>query len=167
MKRLLPAVALGVLPLAIGVPASAAPAAHDVLIEESDVSEPFTAGESEPCVPWAGTFHEVRSGEMKQVTVNSGPHTGEVHLNGVIAGFAEFIPDDTTLPTYSGTYREKLDGVLLEFSLEDDQIRIAQTRLRSQLVGTDGSSLQLVISAKVTRNANGDIVVDRSSFTCE
>jgi hypothetical protein len=35
----------------------------------------------------------------------------------VTAGFVEYIPHDTSLPTYAGTYREKLNGVLLELSL--------------------------------------------------
>jgi hypothetical protein len=59
----------------------------------------------------------VRSGEIKLVSVNSGPQTGEVHVNGVTAGFVEYVPHDTPLPTYAGTYREKLNGVLLELSL--------------------------------------------------
>jgi hypothetical protein len=97
----------------------------------------------------------VRSGEIKLVTVTSGPQAGEVHLNGVIAGFIEYIPDDTSLPTYSGTYSEKLNGVLLELTFDDDQERISQFRLRSQLVGTDGSSLRLAMLGKLTLNGNG------------
>jgi len=95
----------------------------------------------QPCVTWVGTFHEVRSGELNLVTINSGRRAGEVHLNDVIAGFIEFIPDDTTLPTCSGTYREKLTGVLMEISFGDDQERISQFRPRGELVGTDESGL--------------------------
>ena len=167
MKRLLSAVALAALPIALGVPATAAPATHDVYIEQYDAYEQFAAGDAEPCVSWAGTFHEVRSGEIQLITVTSGPQAGEVHLNGVIAGFIEYIPDDPSLPTYSGTYSEKLNGVLLELTFEDDQERISQFRLRGELVGTDGSSLRMAMSGKVTRNGNGDVVVDRFNFTCE
>ena len=60
-----------------------------------------------------------------------------------------------------------LNGVLLELSFEDDQSRIAQFRLRSRLAGTDGSSLRLAMSGKLTLNGNGNVVVDRFSFTCE
>jgi hypothetical protein len=88
---------------------------------------------------------------------------GEVHVNGVIAGFVEYIPDDTALPAYSGTYREKINGVMFEMSFDDDQSRIAQFRLRSRLTGTDGSSLLLAMSGKVTRKGNGDVVVDSTS----
>ena len=168
MKRLLCAVVvLAALPIVVGVPTSAAPATHDVFVEEYEAYEPFAAGDGQPCVPSARTFHEVRSGEVKLVTINSGPQAGEVHVNGAIAGFIEYIPDDTALPTYSGTYREKLNGVLLELSFEDDQSRIAQFRLRSRLAGTDGSSLRLAMSGKLTLNGNGNLVVDRFSFTCE
>lgn len=167
MRQLLAAVVLAALPIIVGVPASAAPATHDVFVEEYEAYEPFAVGDGQPCVPWAGTFHEMRSGEVKLVTVNSGPRAGEVHVNGVIAGFIEYIPDDTALPTYSGTYREKLNGVLLELSFEDDQSRIAQFRLRSRLAGTDGSSLRLAMSGKLTLNGNGNVVVDWFSFTCE
>jgi hypothetical protein len=37
----------------------------------------------------------------------------------------------------------------------------------SRLGGTDGSSLQLVMSGKVTLNRHGDVIVDRFTFTCE
>jgi hypothetical protein len=51
-------------------------------------------------------------------------------------------------------------------SFEDDVERIAQFPLRSRLAGTDGSSLLLAMSGKVTRNGNGEVVVDRFDFTC-
>jgi hypothetical protein len=167
MKRLLCALATAVLPVSLALPASAAPATHDVFVEEYDAYEAFAAGDAEPCVPWAGTFHEVRSGEIQLVTTTTGPHAGAVHANGVIAGFIEYIPGDSSLPTYTGTYREKLNAALLELSLDDDQTRIAQFRLRSQLNGTDGSSLGLAMSGKLTLNSNGDAVVDRFNFTCD
>jgi hypothetical protein len=85
----------------------------------------------------------------------------------VIAGFVEYIPHDTYLPTYAGTYQEKLNGVLLELSFEDDQSRIAQFRLQSQQAGTDGSSLRLTMSGKLTLNGNGYVLVDTFRFTCE
>jgi hypothetical protein len=55
----------------------------------------------------------------------------------------------------------------MELSFDDDQERISQFRLRGDLVGTDGSSLRMAMSGKVTRNGNGDIIVDRFNFTCE
>jgi len=167
MKRLLFALATAMVPVSLAVPASAAPATHDVFIEHYDAYESFAAGEAEPCVPWAGTFHEVRSGEVQLVTTTTGPHAGEVHANGAIAGYIEYTPDDSTLPSYAGSYREKLNASLLELSFDDDQTRIAQFRLRSRLEGTDGSSLQLVLSGKVTLNGHGGVTVDRTTFTCE
>lgn len=154
-------------PLTVGASALAAPATHDVLVEDYDYPDALPAGEM-PCVPWAGTFHEVRSGQYKLVTINNGPQKGEVHVNGVIAGLIELIPDDESLPTYTGTYREKTNAVLYAPSFQDDQLRVGQFRLRTRLQGTDGSSLRLVLSGKVTRTGEGDPpVVERSTFTCQ
>jgi hypothetical protein len=167
MNRRLFALATALLPVSLAFPASAAPANHDVFVEETDTYEAFAAGDAEPCVPWAGTFHEVRSGEIKLVTNATGPHAGAVHANGVVAGYIEYIPDDDSLPTYTGSYREKLNAALLQLSFDDDQTRIAQFRLRSRLEGTDGSGLQLVLSGKVTLNGHGGVTVDRTTFTCD
>lgn len=167
MKRLLTAVLLGLLAVGLAAPATAAPATHDTYVEEWDATERFAAGEGEPCVPWAGSFREVRSGQIKLVTISSGPRAGEVHLNGVIDGYAEFVPDDGSLPTYAGTYREKLAGVLVGLGSDEEQERVLQFRLRGALDGTDGSTLTLVMSGKVTVTAKGDVVVARFRFTCE
>jgi hypothetical protein len=167
MRRLVCACALAVLPLATSVAASAAPAIHDAYVEDYNATESFAAGQGEPCVPWAGAFHEVRSGEVKLVTISSGPHTGEVRLTGAIDGFIEYIPVDSSLPTYSGSYREKFAAFLYELSFDDDAERISQFHLRGVLHGTDGSSLTAVMSGKVTINANGAVQVDRFEFTCD
>ena len=45
--------------------------------------------------------------------------------------------------------------------------RISQFRLRGVLSGTDGTSLAIVMSGKLTINANGTVIVNRSDFTCE
>jgi hypothetical protein len=118
-------------------------------------------------VPWAGAFHEARSGEVNLVTVSSGPHAGGVHLTGAIDGFMEYIPVDASLPTYSGTYREKFTASLYELSFGSDAERISQFHLRGVLEGTDGSTLNTVMSGKVTINANGAVRVDRFQFTCD
>lgn len=70
-------------------------------------------------------------------------------------------------PTYSGDYREKVNGIVTEFTDEGDVERVAQYRLRSTLEGTDGSSFELRLSGKVTVNANGVATVERETFTCE
>ena len=53
------------------------------------------------------------------------------------------------------------------FTEQDDISRVAQYRLRSTLRGTDGSTLQLVLSGKLAMNANGVVVVSRDTYTCE
>jgi hypothetical protein len=153
-----PALAIGVLP------AAGAPAQHDVFVEEYDAYEPFTAGEN-PCVDWAGTFHEVRSGQGKLLSPGGARHPDEVHVNGVVDGFVELIPDDATFPSYSGTYREKLNG-LVTISDETEDLRIAHYRLSSVLTGTDGSRLTMVLWGKITVNGRGDVVISRDEFTC-
>ena len=159
------AISLVAAALAIGaLPAAGAPAQHDVYVEEYDAYEPFAAGEH-PCVDWAGTFHEVRAGEFKLVlSVGDGP-SDEGHVNGAIEGFVELIPDDATFPSYSGTYQEKLNGLVTIFD-ETEDLRIAHYRLRSVLTGTDGSRLTMVLWGKITVNGRGDVVISRDEFTC-
>jgi len=147
-------------------PVSAAGAEHVFYPENYDASEHFAAGEGF-CVAWAGTFHEVRHGGYRLVAAPGGREDGELHVNGVIDGSVELIPDDASLPTYSGDYREKVNGVVIAFTDEGDIERVGQFRLRSTLNGTDGSSLELRLSGKVTYNANGVLTVDREVFTCE
>jgi hypothetical protein len=73
MKRLLSAaVAISVLPIAVRVPASAAPATHDVYLEDYDGVRAVRRRRRGALRPWRGTFHEVLSGLIKLVTINSG-----------------------------------------------------------------------------------------------
>jgi len=166
MKRKL-AIVLGAAALLGGAaaPAAAAGAEHAFIIEDFNAFEHFAAGEG-PCVSWPGTFHEVRSGGYRIVTPAGGQLPGEFHVNGVIDGRVELIPDDAGLPTYSGTYREKVNAVVTSFSQEGDVARVSQYRLRSTLRGTDGSALQLRLAGKFTMNANGVVVVSRDTFSC-
>jgi hypothetical protein len=145
-------------------PAVAAPAQHDVFVEEYDEYLPFPAGEG-PCVDWAGTLHEVRSGQFKVLTPGGARHPDEFHANGVVDGLIELIPDDPTLPSYSGAFRQKAN-VIGTVTEEGDDLRIAQYRVRSVLTGTDGSRLTLSLAGKVTVNGRGDLVVDRFEFSC-
>jgi len=147
------------------VPAVAAGAEHAFLFEDYNAYEHFGAGES-ACVTWPGTLHEVRSGGYQLVAPPGGQQEGEFHVNGVIDGRVELIPDDAMLPTYAGTYREKVDGVVTAFTEEGDVSRVAQYRLRSTLYGTDGTALDLRLSGKFTMNANGEVVVSRDVFSC-
>lgn len=152
--------------LAVGSAGSAgAGALHDFWPEDYDAREHFAAGEGF-CVPWAGTFHEVRTGGYRMVTPPGGRETGELHLNGVIHGLVELVPDDPSLPTYTGTYREKVNAVATEFTPEGDVLRVGQYRLSTTLSGTDGSSFALHLAGKVTVNANGVTTVSRDVFTC-
>lgn len=152
--------------VAAGPAAAAGGAEHGFLIEDYNAYEHFAPGDG-PCVSWAGTFHEVRSGGYRLVTAPGGQAEGEFHLNGVINGLVELIPDAAGLPTYSGTYREKVNAVVTSFTEEGDTSRVSQYRLRSTLRGTDGSTLNLRLSGKFTMNANGVVVVSRDTFTCD
>lgn len=164
---LLLATPLAALLLVTGTPSpgSASGAQHAFYPESWDAYEHFGAGEAF-CVAWAGTFHEVRHGGYDLVAAPGGQVPGEIHVNGVVDGLIELVPDDASLPTYSGTYREKLNGILTGTTDEGDVTRIAQYRLRSTLHGTDGSSLDLAVSGKVTVNGQGTLVVERDTVTC-
>jgi hypothetical protein len=156
---------LAVSALAVGAtPAVAAPAQHDVFVDEYDEYLPFAAGEG-PCVDWPGTLHEVRSAKFKLLTPGGVRHPDEFHANGVVDGLVELIPDDPALPTYSGTFREKANAIGRETE-EGDELRIAQYRARSVLTGTDGTRLTLTLSGKITVNGRGDLVIDRFEFSC-
>jgi hypothetical protein len=156
---------LAVPALVLGASAAvAAPAQHDVVVDEYDEYLPFAAGAG-PCVDWAGTLHEVRSGRFKVLEPGGARHPDEFHANGVVDGSVELIPDDPALPSYAGTFREKANAIGTVTD-EGDDLRIAQYRLRSVLTGTDGSRLTLSLSGKITVNGNGELVVDRFEFTC-
>jgi hypothetical protein len=158
--------AFAVVGVAAGPASAAGGAEHAFLIEDYDAYEHFAPGDG-PCVSWPGTFHEVRSGGYRLVTAPGGQVEGEFHLNGVIDGLVELVPDNAALPTYSGTYREKVNAVVTSFTEEGDTARVSQYRLRSTLRGTDGSSIDLLLSGKFTMNANGVVVVSKDTFTCE
>lgn len=146
--------------------AASAGAIHEDQSETYDETRPFAAGEG-MCVPWAGSFHEVRSGVYRLVTPPSDGEGRGMHVNGVIHGMVELVPDDPALPTYAGTYREKVNAVVLGTSPEGaDLLRVGQYRLRLPLTGTDGSHLFVTLSGKVTVNANGVTTVERGTFTC-
>jgi hypothetical protein len=145
-------------------PAAAAPAQHDVFVDEYDGYVPFAAGEG-PCVDWAGTLHEVRSAVFRVLEPGGARNPDEFHANGVVDGSVELIPDDPTLPTYSGTFREKANAIGTAAE-EGDDLRIAQYRLRSVLTGTDGSRLTLSLSGKITVNGRGDLVTERFELSC-
>ncbi len=166
-KRIITLVGTAILLAAAAAgPATAGGAQHDFYPENYDAYEHFNAGEGF-CVDWAGTFHEVRHGGYRLVAAPGGQQPGELHVNGIIDGRVELIPDDAALPTYSGDYREKVNGIVTEFTDEGDVERVAQYRLRSTLHGTDGSSLDLVLSGKLTINANGVATVEREVFSCK
>ena len=148
-------------------PAFAGGAVHETVPEQYDATEHFAAGEGF-CVPWAMSFREVRNGQYKLVMAPGGREPSEFHINGVIAGSITLTPDDPAHPTYFGTYREKVNGVIAGTDDEGfDVERVAQYRLRSTLRGTDGTTLAVRLSGKLTTNAQGVVTVSRDTFTCE
>lgn len=146
--------------------ADAAAALHLSVPEDYDAAEHFDAGE-QLCVDWAGTFHEVRHGGYDLVVPPGGQVPGEAHINGAVDGYVELVPDDPGLPSYAGTYREKVDGVLVGTDAGgSDILRVAHYGLTSILRGTDGSALRLSLSGKVTLDAKGRAVVSRDTYSC-
>ena len=91
--------------------ATAAPAEHFTFDESYD-GRTRIAAEENSCGPWAATLHEVRSGSYRIVAAPGGQVPGEVHVNGAVDGLVELVPDDPSLPTYTGSYREKANAVI-------------------------------------------------------
>ncbi len=169
MNRLAPVLVSTALALVALAPAAASAAAtHDYFPDVFDATEHFDAGEG-PCVDWAGNFREVRNGGYRLLTPSGGQVDGEIHVNGVVDGQIYLVPDDASLPSYSGRYREKVTGVATYFDEENgenDRLRVINYRLRVPMTGTDGSSFVILISGHTTVNGKGVTVVDRNDFEC-
>jgi hypothetical protein len=164
--RLAAAAALAVATLTVASPALAAGAQRVSLPEEWDAVEHFDAGEG-PCVDWPGSFHEVRHGTYDLTLPPGGQVFGEVHLNGAVDGYVELVPDDPALPTYTGTYREKVTGVFVGVDEGgEDLLRVGHYALAVKLSGSDGSTLWLRLSGHITLDASGRAVVARDNYSC-
>lgn len=149
----------------LGATASAAPATHLVYLEDYDDVTSFAAGEG-PCVPYAGTVHEIRHGAYKLLVNGSDPHANEVKVAGTVEGslaVSPTVPGDG--PTYSGGYREQSTGWLAD--PDNDQWRVGQYRLIGRLTGSDGSTLRLYAREKVTVRPDGVNVVERYALSCQ
>jgi hypothetical protein len=163
-------VGLGLLLLAAllsAVPAAqAAGAQHLSLPEEWDSVEHFDAGGG-LCVDWPGSFHEVRHGTYDLTLPPGGQVVGEIHLNGAVDGYVELVPDDPALPTYTGSYREKITGVFVGVDEDgQDLLRVGHYALAVKLSGSDGSTVWLRLSGHVTLDASGRAVVARDNYSC-
>jgi hypothetical protein len=144
--------------------ASAAPVTRGVYVEEYDGTESFEAGGNQ-CVGYAGTEHEVRSGQYALMAPGTGPRNAEVKVRGAIDGFVEIAPTDPRDgPSYSGAYSERVIGWLMD--PDNDAFRVGHLRLRGRLSGSDGSTVVVLLTYKVTLRTDGTVAVQRESFTC-
>jgi hypothetical protein len=161
------ATAIALLAALAGAPAAQSAGAQHVHIpEEWDATEPFAAGDG-PCVAWAGSFHEVRHGGYDLVLAPGGQVEGEVHVSGAVDGYVELVPDDPSLPTYTGSYREKLNAVAVGVDqYGEDLLRVAHYALATKLTGSDGSTMWLRLSGHTTMDAGGRVVVSRDEYGC-
>lgn len=151
-------------PMAVLAPAEAhaAPAQPHVYVEDYDGHEAVEAEEN-ACGDWDATLFEKRSGQYKLVEAPG----GELHVNGVVHGQVRLVPNDPALPTYGGSYREKINAIITGVDENgDDVARVAQYRLRLAMTGSDGSELLLVESGKVTFTPAGEAVVTRELSSC-
>ena len=143
-------------------PVAAAGAQRVFYPEQYDETVQLSAGDG-LCVPWAGTFDEVRNGGYTMMIPPGGQVPGETHITGAIAGLIELTPDDQSLPSYlpgdddCRSHRRRRGGGVL---------RVGQYRVRTALRGTDGSTIGLVLSGKVTVNGTGETIVQRDQVTC-
>ncbi len=168
MKRLLTLATTTAGLLALGAtPCLAAPAQHMHMDAAFDGYQHWSA-EDNLCGPYDATFHEVRTGGYAILQTSGGQQPGEIHVNGAVDGHVEIVPDDPSLPTYTGDYREKVGGIYTSVAEEEGQdvARVAMFRLRVPLTGTDGSRLVLLLSGKETLKASGQVVVERFTTSC-
>lgn len=153
------------LTLTSGTAAIGAPAQHGTFAESWQGQRHLSVDDN-MCGPWAATIHEARSGTYRIVEAPGGRSSGEFHINGAVDGQISLTPDNPGLPTYSGSYREKVNAIVVGVDDEGDLSRIAHFRLRAPLAGSDGSGLVLTMSGRFTTNAHGQVVTERFSFTC-
>ena len=154
------------LTLTSGTAAIATPAQHDTFVESWQGQEHLSA-EDNMCGPWAATIHEARSGTYRIVEAPGGRSEGKFHVNGAVEGQITLTPDKPALPTYSGSYLEKVNTIVIGVDDDDDDLaRVGHFRLRAPLAGSDGSGLVLTMSGRFTTNALGEVVTERFSFTC-
>jgi hypothetical protein len=145
--------------------AAAAPVTRGVYLEEFDGTTSFNEG-ANPCVEYAGTMHEVRSGAFLLMAPGTGPRSAEVKVRGAIDGLIELKPTTPSDgPSYSGTYSERVVGWLTD--PETDTFRVAHLRLHGRLAGSDGSTRVLLMTFKLTVKADGTAVVDSQSMSCQ
>ncbi len=155
------------LTLTSGTAAIAAPAQHETFVESWQGEEHLSA-EDNMCGPWAATIDEARSGTYRIVKAPGGRSEGEFHVNGSVDGQIILTPDNPALPTYSGSYLEKVNTIVIgvDDDGDGDLARVGHFRLRAPLAGSDGSDLVLTMSGRFTTNALGEVVTERFSFTC-
>lgn len=149
--------------LATSGSADAAGAQHFTFVEEFDETYAIPADENS-CAAADGVLHEVRHGTYDITAAPGGQVAGELHVNGAVDGYVELDPDGSgPLPTYTGTYREKANVIVVS---ENDDTRVAQYRLRTRASAPDGSTLLLVLSGKLTVSAQGVTTVSRDVGSC-
>lgn len=150
--------------LLIGPNASAAPAQHFAFPEAYEGTLPFAAGENR-CVAYAGTMHEVREGSYRLLATGTGTRSTELKVVGTVQGSIEIAPADAAAgPSYTGSYREHVAGWLTD--PDSDAFRVVQFHLIGRLDGSDGSSLQLRSTLKVTVRPDGTTAVSRQEDSC-
>jgi hypothetical protein len=144
----------------------AAPVQRDVYVESFDGTAHFGAGEDPSgCVPYAGTFHEERSGGYDLLSPGTGQRSDEVKVRGAIDGSVAFTPDRSADgPSYAGSYTERVTGWLVD--PDADEFRVASLRLDGRLEGSDGSRLRLLLVMKLTVRPDGSVAAQRESLTC-
>lgn len=159
------ATCLLIAPLALVHSPAAGSVMRGVYIEEFDGTRSFGVGEN-MCVDYEGTEHEVRSGSYALMAPGNGPRNTELKVRGAVDGFIEIKPTKSSDgPSYAGTYQERVVGWLTDPA--NDTFRVVNFRLQGRLAGSDGTSVVLKSTFKVTMKPDGTAVVERQSSTCQ
>ncbi len=115
------------------------------------------------CVGYAGTIFERRTYDLRVTEFVAGPNEGMVHLTGVIWGEFRITPGaGESGPTYEGSYREKV--TLSGDSL--DTPRVVSFVLPLTGIGSDGSTLKLLLHGHAVMGRDGEVKLEKYSSKC-
>lgn len=136
------------------VPSTAAAPADTETIVVKNVTETFA--EVNPCTGAPGTVTVTYNAIFHITTLPNGTY----HVTGTQTGRFRFVPDDPSLPTYTGRFT-------IWFGENSNQKNFTGTFTFSGTgKGSDGSRLRFSAVAHISVNANGTVTAEFDRFRC-
>jgi hypothetical protein len=149
--------------LALGAaapPASADPGQMRFAFAFDESSSPHVEGLGIGCPVFTGTLTELRHNEIEGF-VNA---DGTGHARTVATATITLVPDDSSMPSYAGSYTSRQTGTFDDAGATD---RAVTTTVHGVIAGTDGSTYGVMEVAHFSLDGQGTIRVwfDRMSCT--